>query len=229
MNRSRKKAVKENMCRNNGARKKFFRNFTLMELLVVIAIIAILAAMLLPAMNRARSTAKRISCVNHMRQLHTAFLNYADTNNDYIFPNLYGRKYWGHHLYLSGVFDSLGCKNLYGFQSFTCPAQTEPLANRRWPLLDNASSYHFGVNAHFSRTFSDTSQQTFYKLGKLKNSSSIFWMADTRGQYKIALDFMVFYLRHQGYSNLLFADGHVNQQKIFPSKYTADFWYYNRF
>jgi prepilin-type N-terminal cleavage/methylation domain-containing protein/prepilin-type processing-associated H-X9-DG protein len=59
--------------------------FTLIELLVVIAIIAILAALLLPALGRAKECAKGVQCLNHMRQISLATRLYADENED-LFP-----------------------------------------------------------------------------------------------------------------------------------------------
>ena len=97
--------------------RKMPKHFTLIELLVVIAIIAILAAMLLPALNKAKQSAMSTKCIGNLKQVSSTVRLYADDFNEYIPPNIVNPA-----KFASDVYKAQGyLKNL---NVFVCPAFT---------------------------------------------------------------------------------------------------------
>jgi len=173
------------------------QTFTLVELLIVMAIISVLAAMLLPALEKSVDTARRISCTNNFRQIYMFNEFYAEGYAGYNPPNATASGgWWGNRLVL---FNKL--KGSYLFHSLPCPAKKS----------SELYEWHQGFNYYCSlkrmvdlpapsqHVFSrDYMSRSFYGYGNPKYHDPTYPGGD---------GFRVY--RHADGTNLLYHDGHT--------------------
>jgi prepilin-type N-terminal cleavage/methylation domain-containing protein/prepilin-type processing-associated H-X9-DG protein len=174
------------------------RGFTLIELLVVIAIIAILAAMLLPALSRAKQQAQKTSCANNLRQLNIASVMYTQENNDQIVPGAFISTPtvvgWVRGILQYGAPNIRDNTNsgylkiglLYPFANtiniYKCPSD-QSMAQEGPDTYPRIRSYSMNqkMNCPFSWLYApDTSFHNYRKLTEIRRPSEIFTFIDER-------------------------------------------------
>ena len=189
------------------------RKFTLIELLVVIAIIAILAAMLLPALSKARESAKQLSCSFRFKAISSATALYLNDNADY-YPQLRlpnNGLFWTQNLVASSYFGERPLQgNNLPAELFGCPSRfSQPLRDR--PLC--------GLNESISSWGGDMST---VRAGSLGFPSTTFLLIESIVLNETPADYGLFmmnawdtplttvsyYTGHRGRCNVSYADSH---------------------
>jgi prepilin-type N-terminal cleavage/methylation domain-containing protein/prepilin-type processing-associated H-X9-DG protein len=161
----------KNKTRNKKCNSFTKNNFTLIELLVVIAIIAILASMLLPALNRARDTAKKIKCMSNIKQIALSIHTYSDDYKGFLPIN--GASPFGSYTYWHRLI--LLTKHLPG--TYTSPPSGIYQCPSENIALTTGKGSHYGLSTYLNNSTTAHSQR-FQKISNIPKQSQVAMVGD---------------------------------------------------